>query len=147
MKLLLIALLGFVSISSSSDWLIDFDKAKQVAQNDHKYILLNFSGSDWCGPCIQLHKEIFDNESFGQFANEYLVLVNADFPRSKKHALSKEQQKKNDKLAEIYNKKGVFPLTVLLDSEGRSLYSWEGRPELSADQFTTQIQNLIHAGN
>ena len=145
MKLLLIALLGFVSINSSTDWLIDFEKAKQVAQSDHKYILLNFSGSDWCGPCIQLHKEIFDNEIFGQFAKANLVLVNADFPRLKKNALSKEQQKKNDKLAETYNKKGVFPLTVLLDSEGRSLYSWEGKPELSADQFTTQIQNLIHA--
>ena len=147
MKLFLIALLGFVSIHSSPDWLIDFEKAKQVAQNDHKYILLNFSGSDWCGPCIQLHKEIFDNEIFEQFAKEHLVLVNADFPRLKKHALSKEQQKKNDKLAETYNKKGVFPLTVLLDSEGHSVYSWEGRPELSADQFTMQIQNLIHARN
>ena len=147
MKLFLIALLGFVSINSSSDWLLDFEKAKKVAQDDHKYILLNFSGSDWCGPCIQLHKEIFDNEIFGQFAKEHLVLVNADFPRLKKHTLSKEQQKKNDKLAETYNKKGVFPLTILLDSEGRSLYSWEGRPELSADQFTTQIQNLIHARN
>ncbi|HKH62819.1 MAG TPA: thioredoxin family protein [Flavitalea sp.] len=147
MKLFLIALLALGSINSSSDWLLDFEKAKQVAENDHKYILLNFSGSDWCGPCIQLHKEIFDNEIFAQFAKEHLVLVNADFPRLKKHALSREQQKKNDNLAETYNKKGVFPLTVLLDAEGRSLYSWEGKPELSADQFTLQIQNLTHARN
>ena len=143
MKLLFIALLGFSPFISSSDWLHDFDKAKQVAQNDHRYILLNFSGSDWCGPCIQMHKEIFDSSPFQQFAHARLVLVNADFPRSKKHLLSKDQQKKNDQLAETYNKKGVFPLTVLLDAEGRTLFSWEGRPELSPAEFTAQIQNLI----
>lgn len=144
MKLLLIVLFGFSS-AFSSGWLLDFEKAKEVAQHDHKYILLNFSGSDWCGPCIQMNKEIFESAAFEQIAKDHLVLVNADFPRSRKHLLSKDQQKKNDQLAEIYNKKGVFPLTVLLDAEGRPLYSWEGKPTQSAGEFTSQIQNLIDA--
>jgi thioredoxin-related protein len=127
MKLLLIFLLGFYP-TTTADWLSDFEKAKQTAQTEHKYILLNFSGSDWCGPFIQMHKAIFDTEDFDEFAREHLVLVNADFPRSKKHALSKEQQKKNDQLAKQYNKKGIFPLTALLSAEGRPLYIWEGMP-------------------
>ena len=145
MKLFLTVLFGFSFSAFSSGWLHDFEKAKQVAQNDHKYILLNFSGSDWCGPCIQMNKEIFESAAFEQLATANLVLVNADFPRSKKHSLSKDQQKKNDQLAEIYNKKGVFPLTVLLDAEGRQVYSWEGRPMSSAVEFCSQIQNLIDA--
>ena len=85
-------------------------------RKEHKFILLSFSGSDWCGPCIRLHKEVFGSNAFEQLANEKLILVNADFPRYKKNQLSVSQQKINDALAEKYNKKGEFPLTVLLNS-------------------------------
>ena len=91
------------------------DEAKMLAQKEHKHILLNFSGSDWCGPCIRLHKEIFDSEAFQQFAETNLVLVNADFPRLKKNQLSASQQKINDAIADQYNSKGIFPFTVLLN--------------------------------
>ncbi|MBC7828424.1 MAG: thioredoxin family protein [Chitinophagaceae bacterium] len=142
---LLFALLSLFSVPSTG-WLLDFEKAKQAAQNENKYILLNFSGSDWCGPCIQLHKEIFDAEIFEKFSMDHLVLVNADFPRSKKHALSMDQQKKNDQLADSYNKKGIFPFTILLTAEGKVVKTWEGLPSLSADQFIKQVQSIMHAG-
>src|SRR3954470_12516322 len=118
MKILFIALLGLAAFAPG-DWQNDFEKAKQTAQADHKYILLNFSGSDWCGPCIRLHKEIFDSEVFTKYADEHLVLVKADFPRLKKNMLSKEQQKQNDALADKYNSDGAFPLTLLLDADGK----------------------------
>jgi thioredoxin-related protein len=145
MKILFIALLGFVGLGSG-DWQNDFEKAKQTAQTEHKYILLNFSGSDWCGPCIRMRKEILDADVFDQYAKSHLVLVNADFPRLKKHALPTDMQKKNDQLADQYNKQGVFPLTILLNSEGKVLKSWEGLPPVSADDFTKQVQSVVDEG-
>jgi thioredoxin-related protein len=145
MRVLIFLLISLLS-SNSTGWLLDFEKAKQSAQNEHKYILLYFSGSDWCGPCIQMRLDIFNTNKFEQYATQHLVLVNADFPRSKKNSLSRDQQKKNDHLAEIYNKKGIFPLTVLLTAEGKPLKYWEGNPKLSVDQFVKQIQSITNAG-
>src|SRR6187399_3736729 len=96
---------------SNGTWETDFNKAQQSAKTEHKLILLNFSGSDWCGPCIRLKKDIFDSEAFMKYADENLVLVNADFPRLKKNILSKQQQKQNESLADTYNSDGAFPLT------------------------------------
>ncbi len=109
-------------------------------------ILINFSGSDWCGPCIRLHNEIFESTSFKIFADSNLVLINADFPRLKKNQLSKDQQKKNDKLADTYNPQGSFPYTVLLTAEGKVIKAWDGFPDLTAEQFTGQLKGLVHAG-
>src|SRR4026208_2296527 len=117
MQTLLVALFSSF-LFSTGGWETDFNKAKESAQSEHKFILLNFSGSDWCGPCIRMHKEIFETDDFKKYADDNLVLVNADFPRLKKNQLSKDQQKKNDLLADKYNPKGIFPLTVLLAADG-----------------------------
>ncbi|MDB5232954.1 MAG: thioredoxin family protein [Chitinophagaceae bacterium] len=130
----------------SAAWQTDFQKAKQSAEAEHKFILLNFSGSDWCGPCIRMHKEIFDSEVFTSYATNNLVLVNADFPRLKKHELSKDQQKKNDQLADVYNKEGIFPLTVLLTPEGKVIKKWEGFPQMSQEAFISQLKKGVDAG-
>lgn len=144
MQTLLVALFSSI-LFSTGGWETDFNKAKESAQSEHKLILLNFSGSDWCGPCIRMHKEIFENNSFAQYANEHLVLVNADFPRLKKHQLSKDQQAKNDQLADKYNKDGIFPLTVLLNSDGKVLKEWQGLPPLSSEEFTRQVKEVFDA--
>jgi thioredoxin-related protein len=146
MKTFIFLLISFVPIQST-DWQLDFEKAKQMAQAEHKLILINFSGSDWCGPCIRMHKEILDTDAFGQFAKDRLVLVSADFPRSKKNALSSAQQKKNDQLAETYNNKGAFPLTLLLTADGKLLKTWDGLPKLTTTEFTQQIQSIIDASH
>lgn len=144
MRLLFISLFSFFTLQSIV-WLTDFKKAKETANLEHKFILLNFSGSDWCGPCIRLHREIFNNETFSNYASQHLVLVNADFPRLKKNQLLKEQQKKNDEMADAYNKEGVFPLTLLLNSEGKVLKKWEGFPNESVDEFIGEINTLTDA--
>jgi len=130
---------------SASNWQTDFETARAQAKSENKFILLNFSGSDWCGPCIRLHKEIFDNETFTQYADENLVLVNADFPRMKKNMLSKEQQKKNEALADIYNSDGAFPLTLLLNPDSRVIKKWEGLPPLTAAEFTNDVKAAVDA--
>ncbi len=81
---------------ATPEWLLNFESATNAAVKENKYILLNFSGSDWCGPCIKMKKEVFESEAFLSLAEEHLVLVRADFPRSKKNQLSKEQTKHNE---------------------------------------------------
>lgn len=126
----------------SGSWLTDFSQAKNISKEKHQYILLNFSGSDWCSGCIKMHKEIFDAPAFQQYAQEHLVLVNADFPRLKKNSLSPDLQKKNEALAAQYNPQGIFPYTVLLDSNGTIIKKWNGYYEHGAESFIRELKEM-----
>ncbi|WP_116789290.1 thioredoxin family protein [Flavobacterium psychrotrophum] len=128
-----------------TQWEPDFENAKKIAKEKHELILLNFSGSDWCGPCIMLRKDYIDSDTFQSMAKENLVLVNADFPRKKKNQLSAEQVKRNETLAEKYNKEGQFPFTLLLDSDGKVVKAWTGKPEVSVEKWTEEIQAICKA--
>ena len=123
-------------------WLGDFNAAKTEAAQTHKLILINFSGSDWCGPCIRLRKEILESATFDAYAADHLVLVRADFPRQKKNQLSKEQVKLNEALADKYNSEGKFPYTLLVDENGKVLFDWDGFPDESPEQFVSQIDRI-----
>ncbi|PWS33199.1 thioredoxin family protein [Pedobacter paludis] len=140
MKLLFVALLGLFIVPAL--WMGNFTEAQKQAKATHKQILINFSGSDWCGPCIRLRKEILESESFEQYAAANLLLVRADFPRQKKNQLTKEQIKLNESLAEVYNKDGKFPYTVLVDENGKVLKSWDGFPDESPQAFVSEIDKL-----
>jgi thioredoxin-related protein len=144
MKLLFILLMAGFNLSFV-EWQTDFETAKKLATENQKYILLNFSGSDWCGPCIRLKKEVFDSEAFEKLANGSLVLLNADFPRSKKNQLSKEAVHRNEELANQYNPLGKFPYTVLLTPEGKVLQSWEGYPQNNSQLLIDQIKSVCNA--
>lgn len=137
--------LVILSCFSFTSWHNNLDEAKGLAHHQHKHILLNFSGSDWCGPCIRMHKEIFENSSFQQFADSTLIMVNADFPRNKKNQLAKQQQELNNAMADQYNPQGSFPYTLLLNADGKVLMQWDGFPAGDASSFTTEIQRLINA--
>ena len=128
-------------------WEKDLDTAKKRAQSEHKLILLEFSGSDWCIPCIRFRKEVLETPAFMNYADSSLILLNADFPRLKKNQLPKDQQHKNNDLADRYNPTGIFPLTVLLDADGRKIKTWEGYPDLKTEQFIQQLNTYRHAGN
>jgi len=121
-------------------WHYNLDEARQLARDQHKNILLNFSGSDWCGPCIELRKEIFDDPGFLQMADSDLVLVNADFPRNKRDQLSKEQQALNNAMADKYNPQGKFPYTLLLNADGKVLKTWEGFPNEKPADFAADVR-------
>jgi thioredoxin-related protein len=144
MKYLVLVMVGLISMSFTT-WTPTMEKAKAEAATQHKYILLNFSGSDWCGPCIRMEKEFFENEAFTKFAAGKLVMVNADFPRQKKHELPKEIKKQNEQLAEKYNMNGVFPYTVLIDEDGKVLHSWNGLPKETPETFTNEISAIVNA--
>ena len=113
---LIIFLMFFASTSlSAQEWLVDMDTAQKVATKTDRPIVLVFQGSDWCAPCIKLDREIFQSDEFKLYAKDHFVMLQADFPKKKKNALSKEMTAKNNALAERFNKRGIFPLVVVLD--------------------------------
>ena len=139
MKLMFLSLFSALTLLNPI-WLTDFQAAQTQAKEKKQYILLNFSGSDWCLPCIKMKKTIFETPAFTTYAAENLILVNADFPRSKKKLLDKKQQEANDRLAEKYNPTGTFPLTLLLDADGRVVKKWEGLPKMSTEAFIAALK-------
>ncbi|MEN8900110.1 MAG: thioredoxin family protein [Nonlabens sp.] len=106
---------------TAQEWHTDFAKAKKTAKAENKPIILVFQGSDWCAPCIKLDREIWSTEAFKKYAAKNYVMLQADFPRKKKNALSEAQTAANAKLAETYNKNGIFPFVVVMDATGKVL--------------------------
>jgi thioredoxin-related protein len=146
MKILVMLLLAGISFSFT-EWQTDFEKAKKLAREKSGYVLLNFSGSDWCAPCIRLRKEVFESGEFSQLADSSLALFNADFPRNKKNRLPKEIQERNEKLADLYNPSGKFPFTLLLTPDGKVVGSWEGFPGNNAHSFIGELKSICNANH
>jgi protein disulfide-isomerase len=121
--LLAFGLLSPACLRAESVWTTDYKKAQEQAKASHKFLLLNFTGSDWCGFCFQLDKAILLQPQFEDYASKNLVLVEIDFPRRK--ALSLETTKQNAELAERYQVEG-FPTLLLLNGEGKTVWRYDG---------------------
>ncbi len=134
-----IALFFSTQVFAWNDYL---DSAFIQSKKEQKYILLNFSGSDWCIPCQKLKKGLFSNPKFIEYGNQNLVLVNLDFPLKKNPNLGKEYQNKLDAWAEKYNPNGNFPLTLLIDSDGNIIKKWTGNIVDSVEDFLAHFEKL-----
>lgn len=99
-------------------WITSYEAAKAEAAARKVPILADFSGSDWCGWCVRLEKEVFSKDEFRQYAEKNLVLLLVDFPRGK--AQPDAEKKQNRELAEKFGIEG-FPTVLLLDAEGKEL--------------------------
>ncbi len=117
---LVLFLMG-TSLIFAQDWTEDFEEAKALAVKKNQNIVLVFQGSDWCGPCIKLDREIWSTETFREFSRSHFVMLKADFPRRKANQLDSEQIRKNTLLAEKYNPAGYFPFVVVLNRDGKVL--------------------------
>jgi len=120
MKKTLIAVVSALALYSASagEWLTDLPKAQAQAKQEKKLVLLDFTGSDWCGWCIKLKGEVFDLKEFKDYADKNLVLVEVDFPRKKE--LSAEQKQANNALQEKYGIEG-YPTIIVLDGDGKKV--------------------------
>lgn len=110
-----------ILVSSSlaaAGWSDDYEKAMAQAKAEKKNVLLDFTGSDWCGWCIRLNDEVFSKAEFKKYAKDNLVLVEVDFPQGKR--LPKKVKEQNDKLQKDHGVRG-FPTIVVLDPEGKKL--------------------------
>jgi thioredoxin-related protein len=141
-NILLISLVVFFSVNAySQNWIADLEESKKLAVVGNKKIILVFQGSDWCAPCINLDKKIWNSEEFKEYAKNNYVMLRADFPRKKKNALSEIQQKKNNGLAELYNKNGYFPFVVILDKSGKKLGEM-GYLKISPNEYINKINSI-----
>ncbi|MCX7867486.1 MAG: thioredoxin family protein [Limisphaera sp.] len=123
MKRLLAVLAGWLplvafTVTAQSVWLEDLPEALKKAKAENKHVLINFTGSDWCGFCIKLQKEVLSTKEFADYATKHLVLVELDFPRQK--AQSEARKSANRKLQKQYKVEG-FPTLVLLDPQGKEV--------------------------
>lgn len=121
-------------------WLNDFEEAKTQAAKTGRPILVNFSGSDWCGWCIRLDKEVLSKNAFKNYAKDNLVLFNADFPRSTK--LPEMEAKQNAELAEQFEIQG-FPTLLLLEADGKTVIAKTGYQKGGAENYVKHIKELL----
>ena len=121
MKILLLSVL----LSVSNNAFTSFAAAIEKAKAENKEILLVFSGSDWCKPCISMKKNVFDSEEFLIYRDEKLIFYVADFPRDLS-TIPDDQKLQNEELAEKYNLRGAFPYLVLLNSDQKVLKQHAG---------------------
>ena len=118
-RLLLSALvLAASTVFAGDGWQSNYKAALEQAAKENKPVLLDFTGSDWCGWCVKLDKETFSEASFKKFAAGNLILVEIDFPRNKPQ--SDEVKKQNRELQAQFGVDG-FPTLVLLDSKGKEI--------------------------
>ncbi|WP_310595822.1 thioredoxin family protein [Flavobacterium sp.] len=129
------------TLSFSQNWKTNFEDAKVQAATENKNIVLVFSGSDWCGPCIKLDKNIWQSDAFKKESAKKWVLVRADFPKKKANQLSDELTSSNKKLAEKYNKEGNFPLVVVVDSNGKVIGK-TGYANVEPEDYITILHGL-----
>lgn len=143
-RLLPLLLAAFVLPLSSihagppSGWTDDFDKAVEKAKAEKKNVLLDFTGSDWCGYCIKLDKEVFDTAKFKAWAQKNVVLVQVDFPNKVK--LSEKVVKQNAALKSKYPARG-YPTIVVIDPEGKALLTKVGyQPGSGPDAYLEALK-------
>ena len=107
------------------DWLENYDEALAAAKSLNRPVFIDFTGSDWCGWCIRLDREVFTQKAFIKYAKKDLVLLKLDFPQRKK--LSEALQKQNLELAKKFGI-GGFPTIVIVDAEGKEIARTGYRP-------------------
>ena len=120
MKKLILSLLLLATVTARAEvtWLTDLDAAKAKGVKENKPVLVDFTGSDWCPPCIQLHKVVFQSAEFAAVASKY-VLVELDYPRKTPQA--PELKAKNAELSKKFGISG-FPTVLLIDAKSGEVF-------------------------
>lgn len=127
------------TVTGSGEWTTNLPAALKEAKASGRKVLVDFSGSDWCGWCIKLEQEVFSKSEFKDFAKNNLVLVLIDFPRNKNQ--SSELKTANNKLAQQYGVSG-FPTVLLLDADGKILLKTGYRPGGASSYISYLKSNL-----
>jgi len=125
--LLLLPLLSQSQIevsSNESKWLTDYSTALEASKEEHKNVLIYFTGSDWCPPCKILQKDFFETTAFLDQSDNYILLY-VDLPRGR-GSISSDLLLHNKKLMARWNKKKVFPFLVIIDENEKTLEELAG---------------------
>ncbi len=115
---LCVLFLSSSAFAAEPGWLTSWDEAARKSKTTGKPILMNFTGSDWCGWCIKLKKEVFSTPEFQSWAAKKVVLLEVDFPR--RTELDAKTLEQNKKLAEKFGIQG-YPTIVFANAKGEQL--------------------------
>ena len=136
---LLAATLFWQLNAAESTWLTDLPKAEAQAKAQNKIVLLDFTGSDWCGWCIKFKKEVLDTPEFQGYADKNVVLVEVDYPNKKEQ--SDDLKKANAALKDHYDVQG-FPTLVVLDKNGKEIGRQVGYSEGGPQAFIAKLEGF-----
>ncbi|MGB8166839.1 MAG: thioredoxin family protein [Chthoniobacteraceae bacterium] len=126
------------TVFAAAGWGDDYEKGLAQAKAEKKLLVLDFTGSDWCGWCIRLDKEVFSKKEFKDYAKDNLVLVEVDFPQAKQQ--SKKLKAQNEKLQGEFGIKG-YPTIVVLNGEGKKVGEL-GYQEGGPGPFTAKLDTF-----
>ncbi len=118
-------------------WSTDLEQAIVKAKAENKSVLVEFTGSDWCPPCIAMRKNVFSKQEFVDAASKNFILVELDFPQG-----DEALKKKNEPMAKKYNIEG-FPTVVLLDSEGKEFTRFFASEHPSVEAFLKHLDEAL----
>jgi protein disulfide-isomerase len=124
---------------AAGGWSDDFEAAKALAKKENKPILLDFTGSDWCGWCVKLDDEVFSKREFKTYAKDNLVLVTVDYPHERRQ--SKKLKEQNEALKQQFGINS-YPTIVLIDAEGKKLAA-TGYKEGGAAAYVEHLKSLL----
>ena len=125
---------------ATEGWTADWQAAKARSKTEGKPILLYMTGSDWCGWCKKLEKEVISQQAFMDFAKRHFVLMEADYPRKKEQA--PELKKQNAELEKTYLA-GGYPTMWVLDSEGNRLSKDLGEVKGGVEGYITKLKEFV----
>lgn len=145
MKLLprILATLLFATTSllaATPPWTDDWEAAKAKSKSENKPILIYMTGSDWCGWCKKLEKEVISQKAFTDFVAEHFILMEADFPKTKEQPAPLKKQ--NVALRKTYLN-GGYPTMYVLDAEGKKLSKDLGEIEGGLNGYITKLKEFL----
>jgi len=133
-----ISLLGFSQEKTDSGfWVKDFEKAITISKKEKRPIVLYFTGSDWCKPCMLLKEDFFENEKLDAYKSSF-VFLKIDIPRNA-DLLTENQKTENYKLLDTYNPGKVFPLVNILNHKGKVLDKASGYSSLRDPKYYFEL--------
>lgn len=125
------------NITTDIEWNTNLNSALKKAEKQNKKVMIYFTGSDWCGPCKALKKDLFDSDEFKILAKNYELLY-IDIPRNR-NLVGEKQMKHNQELMAKFNKKGVFPNLVILNKKGKEIGAMSGYSMNGEIQYHTKF--------
>jgi thiol:disulfide interchange protein len=131
------ALVSSAFAKTPEGWSTDLDKAFEQAKKEKKAVLVEFTGSDWCPPCIAVHKAVLSKKDFIDKASKDFILVELDFPKG-----DKELAKKNEPIREKYNVEG-YPTVILFNAEGKQFSTFNPAAYMKIDAFLDHLKGEL----
>jgi len=129
----------FCVVLGDDTWMTDLEAAKKRAKDEGKPLMVEFTGSDWCPPCIMMEKEVFSKETFLKEAQKTYILVKLDTPKAEDKA---EMKKANRELMKKYEVKGV-PSVLLFDQEGKEFHRFVATQFRTVESFLENLDRQL----